>query len=90
MINNESSHLQNKRKRYNRKSQSWTQYQVQANTVTRNWMNRFCPGNGNGDVGCNIADCIKNCGDHGQGTQSGDPQWRAACMSACTDHALTA
>ena len=43
-------------------------------------------GNNSGyELFLDITDCVSNCGDHGQGTHSGNVDWRRSCFKSCTD-----
>ena len=43
-------------------------------------------GNNSGyELFLDIRDCVSNCGDHGQGTHSGNAEWRKSCFTSCTD-----
>ena len=41
------------------------------------------PGENNHNIWLHIGDCIYNCGDNDQGTNSDNAEWRSSCMGAC-------
>ena len=48
----------------------------------------FAPGNNGHTIMLDITDCVSNCGDHGQGTHSGNENWRRDCFKSCVDTVL--